>query len=108
MGAGTSGPQWAGTPTTTAASSTTQAATSSPGLISSVTQSIGALAKLEQWASNLVTRTTTPNTGITLEDIVFVIVGLILIGAAVFSFKGTQTVIDTVTKTASKAAEVAA
>jgi hypothetical protein len=40
-----------------------------------------------------------------LEDFVFILIGLILIGAAVFSFKGTQTVIKTASKTA---AEVAA
>lgn len=90
-----------------AASSAAQPSTSSPGLIKSAVNSIASLASLEQWASNLVTRNTSPNTGITLEDIVFVIVGLILIGAGVFSFKGTQTVINTVTKTAAKAAEVA-
>lgn len=42
------------------------------------------------------------------EDFVFIIAGLILIAAAVFSFKGTQTVIETATKGAAKAAEVAA
>jgi hypothetical protein len=40
-----------------------------------------------------------------LEDFVFILIGIILIGAAVFSFKGTQTVIKTAGKAA---AEVAA
>ena len=106
------GPQMSGTPTplTVAGTAATPAASSSTstGIVSGLAQSIGSLAKLEQWASNLVTRNTAPNTGITLEDIVFVVVGLILIGAAVFSFKGTQTVIDTVSRTAAKASEVAA
>jgi hypothetical protein len=105
-----SGPQMSGTPTplTTAGTAASSSTGTSTGIIAGVAQSIGALAKLEQWASNLVTRSTTPNTGITLEDIVFVVVGLILIGAAVFSFKGTQTVINTAAKTAAKASEVAA
>lgn len=39
-----------------------------------------------------------------VEDFVFIIAGLILIGAAAFSFKGTQTVIETATKAAAKVA----
>jgi hypothetical protein len=46
--------------------------------------------------------------GISLEDIVFVLLGLLLIAAGVFAFKSSQTIIQTAGKYASKASEVAA
>lgn len=44
--------------------------------------------------------------GIHLQDVVVIIVGIILIAAGLFSFKQTQTVIETGTKLGKKAAEV--
>lgn len=77
-------------------------------------QSKGAIASavaLEEWAAGIVSRTST-GTGLSLEDIVFILLGLLLVAAAVFSFKETRTAIsnvtDTVTKGAGKAAELAA
>jgi hypothetical protein len=43
-----------------------------------------------------------------VEDFVFIILGILLIGAGVFSFKGTQTVVENAGKVAGKVAEVAA
>jgi hypothetical protein len=43
-----------------------------------------------------------------IENVIFVLLGLMLIGAGIFSFKGTQSVVSTATKYGSKAAEVAA
>lgn len=42
------------------------------------------------------------------ENIIFIILGLILIAAGIFAFKTTQTVIQTASKISTKAAEVAA
>jgi hypothetical protein len=86
---------------TSAANTTPSSATPSPSAASSP------LATLEKWAAALVDRGTTKG-GITLEDMVLIVIGLMLVGAAVFTFKDSQTVIKNVTKTASKAAELAA
>jgi hypothetical protein len=43
-----------------------------------------------------------------VENVIFVLLGLMLIGAGIFSFKGTQSVVSTAAKYGSKAAEVAA
>ena len=88
------------TSSATPASSSAAAATSTP--------TAGYLSQLEQWAAGLVNKATVPSTGLSLEDIIFILVGLILVAAAVFSFKGAQTVVQTVSRTASKAAEAAA
>ena len=63
---------------------------------------------MAQKAIGAVTKVILPWSGIDLEDTIFIVVGLILVAAAVFSFKGTQTVVQSVSRTASKAAEVAA
>lgn len=39
-----------------------------------------------------------------LEDFVFILIGIVLLGGAVFSFKGTQTVIENAGKVAAKVA----
>lgn len=46
--------------------------------------------------------------GISLEDIVIILVGIILVAAGVFAFKQTQTVIETGTKIGKRISEVAA
>lgn len=46
--------------------------------------------------------------GAHVEDFVFIIIGILLIGAGVFAFKGTQTVVENAGKVAGKVAEVAA
>jgi hypothetical protein len=43
-----------------------------------------------------------------LENIIFILLGLMLIAAGIFSFKSTQTIISTTGKYAAKAGEVAA
>jgi hypothetical protein len=42
-----------------------------------------------------------------LEDIVLIVVGVVLVGAGLFAFKGTQTVVETVGRTARRASEIA-
>lgn len=71
--------------------------------------------KLAEWASALVS-SPTEATGLSLEDILFIVVGLVLLAAAFFTFHETQSVIKQATRTArgaadkltSKAAEAAA
>jgi hypothetical protein len=46
--------------------------------------------------------------GIDLEDVIFIVLGLILIAAAVFEFKDVQQGVRTITRTATKAAKAAA
>jgi len=46
--------------------------------------------------------------GAHVEDFVFIIIGILLIGAGVFAFKGTQTVVENAGRVAGKVAEVAA
>jgi hypothetical protein len=89
-------------PTTTAApSSTTAAPSSGGGLLSN-------LAKLEQWAADLVTRQPDPQSsggaGLSLEDLVFITLGVLLIAAAAFSFVFTLKETQNVVKGATKAA----
>lgn len=105
---GVNGPVLAGMPTS--GSTITTGGTSAPppaaapaaasGSSSSATTNY--LAIIEKWLANLVTG------GVSLEDIIFVVIGLMLLAAGVFSFRGTQTVIKTAAKTAGHAAELAA
>jgi hypothetical protein len=83
--------------TSTTAKTSGSSTSTSPG-------SGSALATLAKWAAGIVTG----SKGLDLEDMVFIVLGLMLVGAAVFSFKETQTVVQNVTKGASKAAELAA
>lgn len=83
-----------GTPTPATVATTPTASTASSGIT-------GLIAKVANATSSSIF-------GISLEDIVFILVGLILIAAGVFSFKSTGSVINVVTKGAKKAAEVAA
>ena len=69
--------------------------------------SSGGVGQMAQKALGAITKAILPWSGIDLEDTIFIVVGLILVAAAVFSFKGTQTVVQTVSRTASKAAEIA-
>jgi hypothetical protein len=55
------------------------------------------LDSLEEWASGLVQRTPLGH-WITLEDLVFIVLGLLLLAAAFFSFRQTQTVIKSSVK----------
>jgi hypothetical protein len=95
------------TPATTPTAATASPA-SSTGLLSQALSGISSLGKIQTWFANLVTGNESANSFLNLEDVIFILVGLLLVGAALFSFKGTQTVIQQVSKTASRAAEVAA
>jgi hypothetical protein len=114
------GPQLSGTPPLTvagtAATSTTSSSSSTPGLASSLVTGVKGLATLENWAAGLVTRTQTAGGGLSLEDLVLIVLGLILLGGAVatFAFKGSETVVQAassgvnrVSKTAGKATALA-
>lgn len=46
--------------------------------------------------------------GLGLEDIIFIVLGLMLVAAGIFSFKSTQTVVETAGKMSAKAAELTA
>jgi hypothetical protein len=76
--------------------SSSPAAPATPAASSST---LGAAAKLTQWAAGLVSRSTAPGTGISLEDIVFIVLGLMMMGAALFTFEQTKTVVKNVTDT---------
>jgi hypothetical protein len=69
--------------------------------------SSGAIGTLAKWAAGLVTGTSS-GSGFTLEDFVLIVLGLLLIAAAIFGFKGTQEAIQNVSRGATKAAETAA
>ena len=95
---------------TPGAAAPTPAAASSSGLW-------GSLGKLTQWASALVSSANPAEPlGLSLEDVLFVVIGLVLIAAAFFTFHETQSAIKQVTgsvrgaadKITSKAAEAAA
>ena len=64
----------------------------------------GSLGTLAKWAAALVS-SPTETTGLTLEDILFIVVGLVLIAAAFFTFHETQSVIQKATKTVRGAAD---
>ena len=81
------------------AAAPTPAAASSPGLY-------GSLGTLAKWAAALVS-SPTEATGLSLEDILFVVIGLVLIAAAFFTFHETQSVIQKATKTVRGAADKA-
>lgn len=89
--------KWSGSATGT--SSPTTAASSTPS---------GGYGQMAQQAIGAVTKAILPWSGIDLEDTIFIVVGLILVAAAVFSFKETQTAVKTVIRTTGRAAEVAA
>ena len=98
--------------TTPSMSSTTSPATTTPsaGVVSGIINAAGNMLGLPAgtlpgtnptgWVGQVETYIASR-----LEDTVFIVIGLILIAAAVFSFKGAQ---DAVVSTAKKAAEVAA
>lgn len=67
----------------------------------------GNLATAKEWFDAIVSRALTPNSWLTLEDLIFLVIGLILIAAAVFSFKGTQTVIEQAGRVATRVGEAA-
>jgi LPXTG-motif cell wall-anchored protein len=81
-------------------SSAAAGGSSSPG-------AIGSLVALEKWAAGIVTRSTAPTTGISLEDIVLIVLGILLVAGALFSFKQTKNVVQTITKNARGAADKA-
>ena len=66
----------------------------------------GSLGTLAKWAAALVS-SPTEKTGLSLEDILFVVIGLVLIAAAFFTFHETQSVIQKATKTVRGAADKA-
>jgi hypothetical protein len=95
-----------GTPGNRTASSS-QTSSGVPKTDASPTRASDYLRTLEEWAANLVSHQddeSAGHVGITLEDIVFVILGLLLIAAALFSFKTTQTFAKEFSKSAMKAA----
>jgi hypothetical protein len=97
------------------ATATTPGASASPPSSASSSGLYGSLGTLAKWAAALVS-SPTETTGLSLEDILFIVVGLVLIAAAFFTFHETQSVIKQATRTArgaadkitSKAAEAAA
>lgn len=86
-------------------STTAQSPPVSPGPSSPPpTASTDYLKTLEKWAAGLVSDQTTGG-GLSLEDLILIVLGLMLIGAAVFTFRDTQNVVKTITKTARGAAD---
>jgi hypothetical protein len=75
------------TPTVDAAPSS---AAGSPGAISTITKAgvsaISNLSKFSQWAGDIVSRDDQTGDGVSLEDLIFIVLGVLLIAAAVFSF----------------------
>jgi LPXTG-motif cell wall-anchored protein len=59
-----------------------------------------ALVTLEKWAAGLVSRSSEPNTGLSLEDIVFIVLGLLMLAGALFTFKETKTTVQNITRSA--------
>lgn len=99
-----------GTPNAT----TSQSGSGVPVTQQSPTRATGAsnyLSTLESWAASLVERSTEPAKGVSLEDIVLMVLGVLLIAAAlmamVFSFKETQSLVRSTVKTARGAADKA-
>jgi hypothetical protein len=81
---------------------TYQAAAAAASAASSVSGAINSAAsKMTKAASRLIF-------GFDLEDLVFILLGLMLIGAALYSFKPTQQIVQTVTRAARDAAVAAA
>lgn len=76
---------------------------------SSTGTSSSPLATLEEWAAGIVSRKQlAPGLApglMTLEDIVLIVIGLMLIGAAVFTFRETQQVVKQVTRTVRSTAD---
>jgi hypothetical protein len=98
-------------PTTTAApaiaaapSSPTTNPAAAPASSPSSRGVLGNLAQLEQWAADLVTRQPDQGGGLSLEDLVFIVLGVLLIAAAVFSFVFTFNQTQQVVKSGVKAA----
>lgn len=98
----------------TAAPATSQSTASTPKTDTSPTVASSGtnyLQTLEQWAANLVDRNTQPSKDISLEDIVLIVLGVLLVGAAlvamVFTFNETQRLVKSATKTARGAADAA-
>ena len=92
----------------TAAPSSTSSPATSPGLLDSAKK----LFSWATWAGDVVSRQDNPEsgfTGISLEDLIFIAVGLILLAAAVgsfvFTFNETKSVSKTIVKTARGAAD---
>lgn len=84
---------------------TSQSSSGVPKTNASPTRASDYLKALEEWAANLVSRSDEPDTsGVTLEDIVFILLGVLLIAAALFSFRTTQTFVKEFSKSAAKAA----
>lgn len=80
------------TPAPTATAPITSTAPSSPSSTAAAPTSTpkaqggGVLGSLESWALGLVTPTGDQGGGLSLEDLVFIVLGVLLIAAAVFSF----------------------
>jgi hypothetical protein len=89
-------------------SSSSPSSPSSPSLLDSAKK----MFSWATWAGDIVSRQDNPDagfTGISLEDLIFIVVGLILLAAAVgsfvFTFKETKSVGQTIIKTARGAAD---
>lgn len=85
---------------------TTPGATVSPSQPASSSSLYGSLGKLAQWASALVSSANPAEPlGLSLEDLLFVVVGLVLLAAAFFTFHETQQVLKKATRAARGAAD---
>jgi hypothetical protein len=88
------------------ATATTPGATASPSSSASSSGLWSSLGKLAQWASALVSSANPAEPlGLSLEDLLFVVVGLVLIAAAFFTFHETQQVLKKATRAARGAAD---
>jgi len=75
---------------------------------SSPVSAISSLASSASGASSALSSITSIFNGFTLEDFVFIAVGILLIAAGLFAFKTTQNIIEVTTSAAKRAAEVTA
>ena len=87
--------------TSTASSPSSTAAAQAPA---PKAQGGGALSQLEAWALGLVTPKTDQGGGLSLEDLVFIVLGVLLIAAAIFSFRPAQDFAKEFSRSAVKAA----